>query len=421
MTPTRSIAVSAASGSQSESPFVLHYDTIKAVTSVEDTEAKRKRYCGVTRANNVFDLSSDLNVRRFLGRDDDGQKRKSTLVNLAIRETLQTNCDLFPLLNSGLVILARKVEVDDAKRIARLKGASIINGAQTQGVLKEYFGGGSSGEVSDPNRYPSVSFELIITDDEDLIAEITIARNFQNRVADLSIYGRQGLFDSLEEAIKKHDKNAKLRKTETDFGPDYLDTEKMIQVVTAIAPQQIQFRSAAKLRAKTPETLYRVYAYRHRSRCLKDFAAVMDASEDENEDGSTDKYPPEFKAEAKKYFLDMTWPAWQLYKRLRSEQAFSRLHTVKGDVYAGKKEVAEDGVPEGIVFPILSSLSQFVADSKNQWKLEIPKGFPWNTVFNQAINIFTTGAFHNPNVMGKSATCYLSLYGLISMYLAKPE
>jgi hypothetical protein len=367
--------------------------------SQEDQEAGRKRYCGVAKASTLLDLPTDENVRSYLGRDEDGLKRKSPLVNMAIRKTIEEARDLFPLLNSGLVIVARSVNVDDAAKTAHLEGASIINGAQTRGVLEDYFK-----ENCDDKDYPSVNFELIVTDDDGLIGDISISRNFQNRVADLSIYGRQGIFDDLESSMRKFDPTIKLRKRETDFSSDFIDTEKLVQVTTALIPKQVGLPSADKRRDKTPETIYRVYAYRHRSRCLKDFASVMNA-------------PKEWK-EAHAALLDLAVDAWTLYQRLRGEQSFSPLQCVKGVTKAGHKMVLPDGVPDGIVFPMLSALSRFVEETRQGWKLRIPKNFPWETLFAQARLYETTTAKSDPQRMGKSADCYIALHGSIDMFFA---
>ncbi len=105
-------------------------------------------------------MDTDENVRGFLGRDAEGRKRKSTLANLATRETLENNRTDFPILNSGVVIVAREADVEDSKRQVIIQGASIIHGVQTKGVLEDYFD-------SNPydGDYPSVSFELIVADD----------------------------------------------------------------------------------------------------------------------------------------------------------------------------------------------------------------------------------------------------------------
>lgn len=381
--------------------YNLHYHSLRSVTAPEDQEQGRKRFCGVAPAESILPIDTEENVRGFLGRDADGTKRKSTMVNKAIRETLEKNRNDFAILNSGVVLVAQRATVDDNKRVVHLQNASIINGAQTKGVLEEF----AAADPQDP--LPSISFELIVADDEDLIADISIARNFQNRVADISIYGRHGLFDELETAMRKQDRSVALRKSETDFGDEYMDTEKLVQVLTVIAPETVGFPSAEQ-RASRIETRYRTYAYRHRSRCLKDFATVMDE--------------PGIWREARKYYLSIATQAWNLYQRLKGEQAFSNLQKVKGEVQGGQKRVLPDGVPDGIVFPMLSALSRFVVKgSDNKYTIEIPSHFPWQTLFNQAQMIFKTTADHNPQSMGKDTDCYVALHAVIEMYFAATQ
>ena len=351
-----------------DKPVILPYHTLRTVNSPEDTQAGRRRYCGVAPADSFFSLGTDENVRAYLGRDEYGSRRKSTKVNVAIRDTLSEKRDDFPLLNSGIVIVARDAKIDDSAKPPKvtLLAPSIINGAQTQGVLKDFFS-----EREHDTDYPSVNFELIVTDDEELVGDISIARNYQNEVTNLSIFGRQGRFNELSAAMKALDPTIKLKTRETDFGDEYLDTERLIQVLTAIAPTEIPLPSAEKRKQKTPETIYRVYAYRHRSRCLADFATVMDKPE---------KWPL-----AHQYFLDVAVDAWNLYRRLKGEQAFSPLVCVKGEPVGGKKQVDPDGVPDGIVFPMLSALSRFLGQHKSAWRLKIPPKFPWQTFFQAAI------------------------------------
>jgi hypothetical protein len=204
--------------------------------------------------------------------------------------------------------------------------------------------------------------------------------------------------------MRRSDPSIKLRKSETDFGDEFLDTEKLIQVLTVLTPHDIELPSVARNK-RTPETLLRVYAYRHRSRCLKDFATVMDESGDWSA--------------AHKLFLDIAVDAWKLYERLKGEQYFSRLRCVKPEREEnGKKIVARDGVPDGIVFPILSAMSRFVRKERSGWRIAVPKGFPWETLFRQAYIQETTTAANNPQTMGKDADCYTALHGAIDMYFA---
>lgn len=387
-------------GTVTPTGFPLKYYTIRTVTSPEDAELGRRRYCGVAPAASFFDLDTAENVRDYLGRDEEGAKRKSTKVNLAILSTLEGERESFSLLNSGITVVARGAKVVDDKRTAILDDPSIINGAQTHGVLKDYFAQHPEDAV-----LPSVNFELIVTEDDDLIAAISIARNYQNEVRSLSIYGRKGRFDELEKALRRRDKTVRLRTSETDFGPEYLDTEKLIQVLTAMAPTSIPLPSTEKRKVKTPETIYRVYAYRHRSRCLTDFADVMD---------KPDEWP-----EAHRYFLDVAYDTWQLYTRLRGEQAFSRLQCVQASNPGGNpKMVAPDGVPDGIVFPMLSALSRFMNKKGDRWQFRIPTRFPWPTFYQFTMLQETSTAKNNPQTMGKDRDVYIALHGSIDMFFA---
>src|SRR5262249_18057891 len=154
----------------------------------------------------------------------------------------------------------------------------IINGSQTQGELKRYF----ETHREDEDFYePSIKYELIVTTDDDLIAEISISRNFQNDVRAISIAGRRGQLDELEEAVQPVIPGDRTRKSETDLpvGDDYLDTEKLIQVTFALMPQT--------LLDKLETGASKVSAYSQKTRCLKLFQRIVEEHQrvEEGQDG----------------------------------------------------------------------------------------------------------------------------------------
>ncbi len=215
--------------------FEFPYTTCRNISSPEDEEAGRKIYSGHAPASSVLALEDDENVREYLVDAQGKQKRTPTLVHQAIRKTLEDQPDQFSILNGGMVIVARGAEVDDKRKMLILKRPSIINGSQTQGELNRYF----DRYQTTPDFFePSIKFEVIVTADSGLIAEISIARNFQNDVRAISIAGRRGQLDELESALQRTIPKAKLRKSETDIIADaeYLDTEKLIQVIFALMP-----------------------------------------------------------------------------------------------------------------------------------------------------------------------------------------
>ena len=251
--------------------YQFPYHSCRNITSPEDDQAGRKVYSGTAPSSSILGLEDNENVREYLV-DAPGKGRSApTLVHQAIRKTLADHPDDFAILNGGATIVAHSVVVDDKAKILTIKCASIVNGSQTQGELKRYFER-RNGNGSD--FIPSIKYELIVTDDENLIAEISIARNFQNDVRAISIAGRRGQLDELEVAVRKSIPDANLRKSETHIVADdgvYLDTEKLIQVIFALMPPQ--FLGAFDLSGDS-----KVFTYSQKTRCLKLFQRIVDDS-----------------------------------------------------------------------------------------------------------------------------------------------
>lgn len=134
------------------------------------------------------------------------------------RKTLLEYPENFSVLNGGVVIVARHYQVDESKKVLLLSEPSIINGAQTQGVIRDTFA--ELSRAGDELPEVNVTFELIVADDDEIIAETSIARNYQNDVKLVSIVGRLGQLDELEAALRKTHPELNLRKSETDLSDD---------------------------------------------------------------------------------------------------------------------------------------------------------------------------------------------------------
>jgi AIPR protein len=380
---------------------VVTYNALRNVTPPEEEKAGRKRYCGNALASQFFDIPDDLNIRDYLQSEVNGKPiKKKTAVNDAIRDQLKRDRSLFPVLNGGITVVCGDAIVEDKDRKLSLVNPSIINGSQTRGVLKSFFE-----ENPEDADYPTVNFEIILCSDERLAAEITIARNYQNAVLPVSTYGARHVFDDLEHAMQSRDSSIKLRKSETDLEPEYLNTEKLIQVITAMVPASVAMPRV--LKGKGGADGIRVYAYAQKATCLKDFADIV-------------AKPGDYR-EAKAFFEDVASDAWALYKELRSYQGFSSLHSVTKTKKSGVAFVAEDGVPDGIVFPILSALGKLaVKTPKGRWEFKIPSDFDLvEDLCKQAKTTYTVPGpgQSNPNVMGKEIACYLNLHALVDAYL----
>lgn len=378
-------------GAAHASAFKFPYITCRNISGPEDEAAGRKVYAGHAPASSVLTLEDDENVREYLVDARGKAKARPTLVHQAIRKTLDDHPDQFSVLNGGMVIVARAADVDDKQRLLTLKQPSIINGSQTQGELKRYFERGQQGFLE-----PSIKFELIVTTDDALIAEISISRNFQNDVRPISIAGRRGQLDDLEKAVQRTIPGVKLRKSETDLMADdeFLDTEKLIQVLFVLMPQPLLARM-------DQDSTSKAFAYSQKTRCLKLFQRVVEGHEGD----------PDLEA-VYQYFLEMAGRAWKVYEEWKAHPKFhgTRLRSIERE----NGEVVS--VPDGIVFPILSAMSVFVTRGPKGWVLRPVDRFDEQELIDVAAQVYMDIASHNPQTMGKSKACYSTLQRITSIY-----
>jgi hypothetical protein len=381
---------------QKRKPFRFEFHSLRNLSSPEDLNNERKIYSGQVPLTAIIDLPTDENVRNYLPESTGKQKRSYTSVHKAIRDSLLNGSENFTVLNSGVVIVARDVLVDEKEKFINLYEPSIINGAQTQGVIKDLY---------DEGRLPEnthIKFEIIVTSDEGLIAEISIARNFQNDVMAVSIAGRLGQFDELEKSIQKVYPKYTLRKSESEYpnNGDIIDTEKLLQVITALVPQELWMKSGES------EDPNKVYTYSMKARCLKEFQDIIKRAKDKD-DPENHRY-----RELYKFYLDVASSAWDLYILWKSHQGFAR--TGLRSIERNGNEIVE--VPDGIVFPIISSLSVFSKKNNRNWILDIPSNRIDKILIDTAKRTYMEIAKHNPQTMGKSKACYSSLLQITNLY-----
>ena len=104
--------------------------------------------------------------------------------------------------------------------------------------------------------------------------------------------------------------------------------------------------------------------------------------------------------------------AWNLYEKWKAHPGFkgSRLRSIERD----GSEIVE--VPDGIVFPILASLSAFARKTRDGWKIQPPSSFDDSELIKAAVQVYKEIANGNPWNMGKSRACYSSLYQITSIF-----
>jgi hypothetical protein len=242
---------------------------------------------------------------------------------------------------------------------------------------------------------------VITCGDKELAAEISIARNFQNAVLPVSTYGAKGLFKTLQSAMQERDPTIELRTSETDVGDSFIDTEKLIQVITAVVPHEVQMP-----RDDNPSGV-RAYAFSQKAVCLKDYAVVMQKPEYEK---------------ARQFFLDVAYDAWKIFDGLRHDQLFRMFHEKKTTAHSKRSPVRKDrqgnviDVAMGVLFPVFSALGKFIRlNGSGNWEFEIPDDFDMEDLIRAAELTFSNK--QDPAKMGKESDCYLALQPIVTAYL----
>lgn len=390
--------MSSHSALHSKSVLSFPFFSFRNISCPEDNDNGRKVFAGRAPASAILDLPTNENVREYLV-DAEGKKRnRRSDVHRVIADTILNYPDKFCVLNSGVVIVARGCESDDSKKILKLVNPSIINGAQTQGVLRDTLTELQTAGAPGPNIH--ITFELIVTDDEALIAETSIARNYQNDVKAVSIAGRLGQLDELEAALQTKLPGAKLRKSETQLSDEYISSENLLQVITALIPESLWVKPSD---GGSPN---KVFTYSQRAKCLKDFQETYKKAKDSRD--------PQHAQHKKLYqfYLDIAGDAYQLHSKWKSHQGFAG---------TGLRSIEREGrtvvdVPDGIVFPILASLSAFAVQAPSGWTIKPPKEFKDDELIRAAKAAYVEMAEHNPQTMGKTRACYSSLFQITSIY-----
>ncbi len=372
----------------------LPFYSVRNISCPEDNDNNRVVYAGHIPIRAVLDLPSHENVRGYL-RDAEGKERRMmTQVHRAVLNTLREHPDMFSVLNGGLVIVARESEIDEKNKVIHLVEPSIINGSQTQGVIRDFL---QKRTLADQVH---VKFELIITSDSDLVGEISIARNFQNDVESISIAGRRGQLDELEQRIQAEIPDAKLKKSETQRpapSNEYLDTEKLLQVLASLLPSELWWK---------PGDMNKAYTYSQRATCLKEFQRVYESAK------NPDITDHENMKRVYSFYLDMAPTAWTLYQKWKVHKGFAG---------TGIRSIERDGreiieVPDAIVFPIVAAHSEFIVEGRSGWELRVPNALDDAELIRTAKSAYIEIARSRPEIMGKTKACYSAIQQITAIY-----
>jgi hypothetical protein len=377
----------------------LSYLKIRDLTTEDEQANKAATYVAVFPAREILKVGTDSNLRTYIPAHE-GKKRNQ--VHKAIARTIKDNPDRFSQLNSGFLIGASRIKIEDDKKVVTLRDASVNNGAQSQGEIQRYFDECETKGI-EPVDF-AVRCELSIEPDSSARTNIAVARNTATRIEGISIAGKRGYFDDLDKSFQKVHPGYELARSETDVEDHFVDTRLLLQILWAMMPEAL-----APDHRRSIES--RMRAYKNAAYCLQDFIDIVD-----NKSNPRDYARYE-------YFVQMAGTAWREYLRWKSldlwndKRLLERLRQVVRSEDGAIKEVAD-----GIVFPILSALSRFVTKTRSgKWSLVIPQFFQDEDMIIAARRQLSQCG-GRPMLMGRSGNAYEALMILTEMaqrYAAK--
>lgn len=165
----------------------LSYLKIRDVTTKDEEANGASTYVAVLPAPEILKIGTDDNLRTYIPAHE-GKKRN--LVHKAIARTIREDSDRFSQFNSGFLIGASKIIVDDNKKIVTLRHASVNNGAQSQGEIKRYIDE-CAARGEQPDDF-AIRCELSIEPDPSTRTTIAVARNTATKIEGISIAGKHG-------------------------------------------------------------------------------------------------------------------------------------------------------------------------------------------------------------------------------------
>lgn len=320
----------------------------------------------------VLKFSTDDNVRDFLAENGG----RMTKVMRDIYNTLTINPLHFSTLSSGVVIGCKSLEVDGG--VVSMVAPSILNGAQTHGVIKTVEDQIDAGELGREPAWTTV--EVIATKDLDVMLELTIARNNQHKVQTYSICARKGVFDEVAKIMADADIRFKMKESDDS---NYPIITTLLKVLLLLTPDDML--TCVDLKTKSQ-------VYSGVSRTLSIWERVCEHQDADEDCGRLWNL-----------WCDLAVHAWDLYESWRTDEELSyRLRTVD-------RSTGVPIAPDGMVFPVLAFLSKFVyyANRNRKWKIKDTSGYH-NFIVKMMRSAYKRSG-SNPSAMGKSQSTYTDL------------
>jgi hypothetical protein len=368
----------------------LSYQLLRNTTSPDEELTGVRSYVANLPVFEILKLGTKENLRSYIA---EYSSRKRNRVHEAIETTILQEPERFITRNSGFVIAASDINVDDGKKRITLKDPSILNGAQSQGEIRRWIDVNFEGEELDGADAPfHVRAEIIVDPDAAEVVETAIARNTATPVKSISQAGARGHLDELAASIKAEIPDLAIRMKETDEG--VYDTRRILQYTRLLMPLSI---------SKNESPAERLRPYKNPEQCLTEFSEWFEAKA-KNADARL-KY--DFTVAMAPYAI-REYDYWEKHDSWNGHRIWES--TKKGGRACRRDRSGKIvWVSPALVFPIVGAMSEFIEPTKpGQWRISKPKIFKAEKMIADAVKQFR-GLNSDPILMGRSAAVYDAL------------
>jgi len=363
-------------------PVAIQFNTLRNISSKYDIHMGRKVLIGLVSINEIVKLADSVsgkadkkaNVRDYSDKSKKGEISIRSGVPARIYETLENEPGIFHLLNGGITLLCKRShESKEKPNYLSINNPSIANGGHTFDVINKF-------QKEYPNSDAVVKVEVIYISDslhnENLNDEISIARNRQTAVKELSIAGKRGVL---------HDLNfyneLGLQISETD--KDKMDPIKVLQCTFLLTPDSLW----KEWEKSTPA---RSSFYSSKASVLKRYTALW-----EEKTGSKKKQYD--------FTVKLSKIALKLYFQFQQSSIISgMLKQIQENSYT-KLSNGKFKLRDGWILPIISALSYYIDPKTGEFNKPSD-----NELKGIIASIYNAGYAYekNPQSLGKNPNSY---------------
>ena len=376
---------------------------VKNTTSPEEKRNGSMHYTIVCSLKEILTLNVFENLRIAYTADE--SIKRITPKHKEIYQSFEDAPNRFIQRHSGFTVICDEIKVSSPQEYGintvTLDNASLINGAQTQDLLKNLL---EDYEGIESYENVNIRVEVLVEKAHDERIEIAIARNTSTNVSNLSIMGKKRYFDPLEIGVTNILGNDhRLQKSETDDG---IPTQTLLQTLRTMTPKEI--RDEYKSLKDSP-----VKSYSGKAMVLNEYKDMVDAEANGRVKNSR------FESSVLNYYRSFAGYAWIEYGKWSSDKDWIPLWK-KSDNYKkiGKYNQKDDSfdLTWAILCPLLYGLQHFLYEEKSgSWKIKYSNSFDKKAYMNYVLDRFKDSGFE-PQTFAKDRAYYQDLYIFVSDY-----